>query len=99
MVVQDVHQPSASLRGLDLQFSRDEWEVFAASTKMVVGDKTSALFWEDCWLDSRTISKIAPESLLLFQGARGSGGEAMTDRRCISNTRGALGPLAIWQYV
>lgn len=31
-------------RGLDLEFSRDEHEMFTASTKMVVSKKTTALF-------------------------------------------------------
>jgi hypothetical protein len=31
-------------RGLDMQFSKEELEIFTASTSMVVGDGTSTLF-------------------------------------------------------
>ena len=40
-------------RGLDMQFIRNERSVFVvlvASTNMVLGDGTDALFWVDRWL-------------------------------------------------
>jgi hypothetical protein len=52
--------PSRAWQGLDLQFSPLERSLFFASTTMVLGDGRTALFWEDRWLDGRSISEIAP---------------------------------------
>jgi hypothetical protein len=35
-------------------------------TKMSLGDGTSALFWEDRWLDGKSIGEIAPDLLALI---------------------------------
>jgi hypothetical protein len=39
--------------------------------KMVAGDKSSALFWEDRWIDGKAI-EIVPELLLIVLGTFGS---------------------------
>uniref|UniRef100_A0A8R7R6Y0 Reverse transcriptase domain-containing protein n=1 Tax=Triticum urartu TaxID=4572 RepID=A0A8R7R6Y0_TRIUA len=46
--------------GLDLQFSADERAFFFASTTMQIGNGQLALFWEDRWIDGRSVSEIAP---------------------------------------
>ncbi|XP_051219522.1 uncharacterized protein [Lolium perenne] len=53
--------PPRPWRGLDMQFSKAELDIFAASTSMVVGNGESALFWEDLWMDGRSIKEMAPE--------------------------------------
>lgn len=85
-----------------MQFSREEHAEFAASTRMVVGDGASTLFLEDRWLDGRAISDIAPELMLLVSGRirkRWTVQEALVDRGWISDIRGALSPIALWQYI
>jgi hypothetical protein len=49
--------PLQPWRGLDMQFSRSERDIFFASTVMVVGDGSSALFWEDRWLVGSRLGK------------------------------------------
>jgi hypothetical protein len=89
-------------RGLDLQFSRDEREVFAASTRMVAGVETSSLFWEDCWLNGSVIPEIAFNFLKLVSRRirkRRTVNNALAGRHWISDIRGALSLLALWQYI
>jgi hypothetical protein len=40
-----------------MQFSKAELDIFATSTSMVVGNGESALFWEDRWLDGKSIKE------------------------------------------
>jgi len=47
--------------GLDLWFSKEERELFFASTYMSLGDGRTAKFWEDRWLQGRSIREIAPQ--------------------------------------
>jgi hypothetical protein len=47
--------------GLDLQCTKEEKDLFFASTTMTVGDGQTAIFWEDRWIHGRSISEIAPE--------------------------------------
>lgn len=47
-------------QGLDLQFSAEERALFFASTTMSVGNGATALFWEDRWLNGRSVSEIMP---------------------------------------
>jgi hypothetical protein len=85
-----------------MQFSTDERSVFAASTRMVLGSGTSALFWEDKWLDGKSIAKIALELLKLVSGhirKRRTVREALTDRQWIADMRRAYSNLALWQYI
>jgi hypothetical protein len=42
-----------------MHFSYVNLEVFDVSTRMVVGDGETALFWMDKWLDGTTIKDIA----------------------------------------
>lgn len=73
--------------------------MFAAS-KMVVGDRVSALFSNDHWLDGRAISEVEPELLLrvsLRTRKRRTIREALTDRSWITDIKGALSPLALWK--
>jgi hypothetical protein len=58
--------PQRPWRGLDMQFSRIELDAFAASTPMVVGNRESALFWEDKWVDGKSIREIVPEVYALI---------------------------------
>lgn len=76
--------------------------MFAASTRMVVGGGTSALFWGDRWLDGLAISEIAPELLKLVSGCirkRRTTSNALAGHRWISDIRAALSPLALWQNI
>ena len=45
---------------LDLQFSAVERGLFFASTRMLLGNGASTLFWEDRWIEGRSIREIAP---------------------------------------
>uniref|UniRef100_A0A8I6WG90 Reverse transcriptase zinc-binding domain-containing protein n=1 Tax=Hordeum vulgare subsp. vulgare TaxID=112509 RepID=A0A8I6WG90_HORVV len=47
--------------GLDLHFSNEERALFFASTMLAVGDGRSGKFWEDRWLDGRSISELTPQ--------------------------------------
>jgi hypothetical protein len=52
--------PRRAWHDLDLQFTADERALFFASTTMQIGDGRKALFWEDRWLNGRSIGEIAP---------------------------------------
>lgn len=58
--------PLRPWRGLDMQFSEKERQIFFASTSMVLSDGSSALFWEDRWLDGKSVGEIAPDLLALI---------------------------------
>jgi hypothetical protein len=45
---------------LDLQFSAEERALFFASTTMSLGNRATALFWEDRWIHGRSIRELAP---------------------------------------
>ena len=47
--------------GLELQFPADERVLFFASTHMVIGDGQTAKFWEERWIQGRSIREIAPQ--------------------------------------
>jgi hypothetical protein len=94
--------PLRPWRGLDMQFSKAELDIFAASTSMVVGNGESALFWEDRWVDGRSIKEMAPEVHALVSKRRRkvcTVREVLTDRTWISDIAGAPSALALWQYV
>lgn len=60
----------------------------------------SALFWEDKWLDGKSIAEIAPELLKLVSGRirkRRTVWEGLTDRQWIADMRRAFSNLALWQ--
>jgi hypothetical protein len=85
-----------------MHFSKTELDVFAASTYMVVGDGESALFWEDRWLDGRSIKEMAPEVYALVPKRRRKARtvrEALVARSWIPDIVGAPSALALWQYV
>ena len=42
-------------------------DIFAASTKVIVGDGTRAIFWESAWLDGLQPKDIAPKKFELSQ--------------------------------
>ena len=46
--------------GLDLQFSSTERALFFASTYMELGDGLTARFWEDRWIQGRSVRELAP---------------------------------------
>jgi hypothetical protein len=85
-----------------MQFSKMELDVFTASTMMEVGDGESALFWEDEWLDGRSIKEMAPEVYALVPKCRRKARtvrEALIDRVWIPDIAGAPSALALWEYV
>uniref|UniRef100_A0A453F8D0 Reverse transcriptase zinc-binding domain-containing protein n=1 Tax=Aegilops tauschii subsp. strangulata TaxID=200361 RepID=A0A453F8D0_AEGTS len=47
-------------QGLDLQFSSNERTLFFASTYMTIGNGMKALFWEDRWLNGRSVGELMP---------------------------------------
>jgi hypothetical protein len=94
--------PQRPWRGLDMQFSKAELDIFAASTSMTLGNGESALFWEDRWLDGRSIKELAPEVFALVPKRRRkvrTVRQALVDRTWIPDIAGAPSPLALWQYV
>jgi hypothetical protein len=85
-----------------MHFSKEERQIFDISTFMVLGDGSSALFWEDRWLDGQTLQDIAPDLLALIPRRprkRRTVREALVEHSWITDIRGALSSLALWQYV
>jgi hypothetical protein len=85
-----------------MQFSKVELDAFTASTSMVVGNGESALFWEDRWLEGRSIKEMAPEVYALVPKRRRKTRtvrEALADRAWIPDIAGAPSALALWQYM
>jgi hypothetical protein len=71
-----------------MHFSSDELEVFNVSTRMVVGDGETALFWVDKWLDDTAIRDIVPDLFALIpKRARKccTVREALVERRWITD--------------
>ncbi|XP_071678297.1 uncharacterized protein [Lolium perenne] len=94
--------PLRPWRGLDMQFSKAELDVFVASTYMVAGDGTSTLFWEDRWMDGQSIKEIAPGVYALIPKRRRrqrTVQQALVERGWISDIVGVPTALALWQYV
>ena len=58
MVLANGHR--TRLQGLDLQFSNNERTLFSASTYMTIGNGLNALFWEDRWLNGRSVGELMP---------------------------------------
>jgi hypothetical protein len=48
-----------------MQFSEEERAIFNASTFMMVSNGTSALFWENRWLDERCIRETMSDLFAL----------------------------------
>jgi hypothetical protein len=46
--------------GLELQFSDQEQALFFASTTMILGNGRDAKFWDDRWIEGRSVREIAP---------------------------------------
>jgi hypothetical protein len=85
-----------------MQFSRDERQVFDAPTKMVLGNGFSAPFWEDRWLDGKSMRDIVPELFALINRRPRllrTVREVLVERTWITDIAGALSPLALLQYV
>jgi hypothetical protein len=85
-----------------MHFSSVEREIFDVSTRMVVGNGETTLFWVDKWLDGTTIRDIAPDLFALIpKCARKCRTirEALVKRRWIIDIQGATSSLALWQYV
>lgn len=94
--------PLRPWRGLDMQFSKAELDVFAASTSMVLGNGESSLFWEDRWLDGKSVKEMAPEVYALVPKRRRkvrTVRETLIDCAWIPDIVGAPSALALWQYV
>jgi hypothetical protein len=51
-------------RGLHLQFTAEERDLFFASTIMRLGNNQMAKFWEDRWIAGRQFAKLPPSILL-----------------------------------
>jgi hypothetical protein len=68
---------------------------------MVLGDGSTALFWEDKWLDGCSIQDIAPDLVALIPQhprKRRTVREALVERSWITDITGAMSALALWQY-
>jgi hypothetical protein len=74
-------------------------EVFDdASTKMVVGDGETALFWVDRWLDGKAIRETAPDLFALIAKRTWKHRmvrETLVERRWISDIQGVPSSLAL----
>nr|BAJ96746.1 predicted protein [Hordeum vulgare subsp. vulgare] len=53
--------PERAWHGLDLQSSSEERALFFASTFMTVGNGSSARFWEDRWLNGKSVCELMPQ--------------------------------------
>jgi hypothetical protein len=72
--------------------------VFDASTKMVVGDGETALFWVDRWLDGEAIRETAPDLFTLIPKHAWKHRmvrEALMERRWIADIQGVPSSLAL----
>jgi hypothetical protein len=82
-----------------MQFSKVELDAFAASTSMLVGNGESSLFWEDRWLDGRSIKEMAPEIYALVPKRRRkvrTVHEALVERAWVPDIAGAPSALTLW---
>lgn len=52
---------SRAWSGLDMQFGTREQSLFFASTYLIVGNGHTGKFWEDRWLNGRSVREFAPQ--------------------------------------
>jgi len=64
--------------------SRDK-DLFAASTKVIIGDENLARFWQSSWVDGRTLKNIAPTLYKKAKMKNLSVRKALQDNRWISH--------------
>ena len=88
--------------GLDLQFTSEERAFFFASTTMIIRNGQHALFWEDCWINGRSISEIAPQLYAAVPKHRRKNrtvADALQAHRRASDIQGVIGIQEIGQYL
>jgi hypothetical protein len=93
--------------GLDLQFFVHERDLFRASTTMIIGDGTKALFWDYSWIEGPSVHEIVPQLYACIPKRRRkirtvSGG--LHGNRWACDIHGVLGiheigQLQLWQLV
>jgi hypothetical protein len=78
--------------GLGNPCNNQDKELFAAATKISIGNGKKAIFWEDPWLDGKRPKDIAPLVYKISQGKRCSVGKALDANFWISkiNTNDGL---------
>jgi hypothetical protein len=88
--------------GLDMQFTAQEQALFFISTYMILGDRQTGKFWEDRWLDGRSISEIAPQLYACIPKRRCKGrtiADGLQDHNWARDIHGTLGIHEIGQYL
>lgn len=88
--------------GLDLQFTGAERDFFFASTTMTLGDGLTAKFWEDRWIQGRSVREIAP---LLYscipkrRRKQRTVADGLTAHRWAQDICGVIGIQEVGQYL
>jgi hypothetical protein len=88
--------------GLDLQFTQQERCLFFASTYMIAGDGQTGRFWEDRWIDGRSVSQIAPELYAYIPKRRRKGtsiADGLLAHRWARDIQGVIGVRELGQYL
>jgi hypothetical protein len=93
---------SKAWHGLDLQFSAEERALFFASTTISLGDGHSTQFWEDRWIDGRSVSEIMPRLYACIPKRRRrttTVAQGLQNRRWVQDIHGTLGIEEIGDYL
>jgi hypothetical protein len=88
--------------GLELQFTDQERALFFASTTMILGNSHTAKFWDDRWLDGRSVKEIAPSLHACIPKRRRKSrtvADGLQDNRWARDIHGTLGIQEIGEYL
>jgi hypothetical protein len=88
--------------GLELQFTDQERALFFVSTTMILGNGHTAKFWDDRWLDGRSVKEIAPSLHACTPKRRRKSrtvADGLQDNRWARDIHGTLGIQEIGEYL
>ncbi|WVZ90672.1 hypothetical protein U9M48_036954 [Paspalum notatum var. saurae] len=93
--------PSKVWAGLPCCVEKVVLDLFRASTEVILGDGSTALFWVDSWLDGMAIETIAPNLLKAVPPCFRSRTvkDDLTNRAWVGDIRGTLTELEVVEYV
>jgi hypothetical protein len=116
--VQDIERASLALRlrwqwfaktdrdrawsGLDLQFDEEERDLFHASTYTIIGNGQKTNFWEDRWIDGKSVREVAPQLYACIPKRRRKArlvDDGLNGNAWVRDIQGTIGITEIGQYL
>jgi len=94
-------EPSKPWAFLPIQVHQSVKSLFRVAIITQVGNGMNTLFWTDCWLHGRSLDMMVPHlfGTISNRARKRTVHEAMTERRWISDIRGALTVVVLAEYL